>query len=159
MSKILLMQPQAYSKFPGMPMGLVYVGSALEHAEHQVNALDLSATPKSDSDLEEIVNQGNFEIIMPKGFVLQVGDQIILPGLNESNMPSYRSDNSLNCSALNLSSTSSRTDLSCTRENCSGRITSFAIVEKLLNKPYKIGLCLLVWAGAHQVVGLSYISM
>ena len=48
-------------------MGLIYVGSALEQAGHQVNALDLSATPKSDSDLEEIVNQGNFEIIMIGG--------------------------------------------------------------------------------------------
>ena len=66
MSKILLVQPWAYSKFPGMPMGLVSVGSALEEAGHEVNAIDLAATPKTDRDLEEIVSNG-FNIVMVGG--------------------------------------------------------------------------------------------
>lgn len=66
MKDILLIQPFAYSKYPGMPMGIIHTASALE-SEHDVTVLDLPSTPKTDKELEEVVGNGDFDVVMIGG--------------------------------------------------------------------------------------------
>lgn len=63
MSKVLVVQPWAYSKFPGMPNGLVVAASALQKAGHEVHAIHLHATPKTDMELESIIAEKGYEYV------------------------------------------------------------------------------------------------
>lgn len=64
MDKVILIQPQAYSKYPGMPMGLVHTASSLER-DYEVMTFDLVATPMNDEQLSSLImdEEPNFVLI------------------------------------------------------------------------------------------------
>src|SRR3989344_6674700 len=66
MSKVLLVQPEAFSNFKGMPMGLIHTATALE-SEHDVTALDLASTPMRDKDFTRFLEKTNPQHVLIGG--------------------------------------------------------------------------------------------
>lgn len=66
MDKVLLIQPQAYSKYPGMPMGLIHTASCLEK-DYDVMAIDLVSTPMNDGQLSSLIESYNPNFVLIGG--------------------------------------------------------------------------------------------
>ena len=66
MRKILLVQPIAFSKFPGMPMGMLYTAAALKN-DYQIDVLDLNATPLDPCSFRDRLEDYRPDVVMIGG--------------------------------------------------------------------------------------------
>jgi len=86
MSKIILFQPMAYSKYTGMPMGLLLTASNLT-SYHDVVAVDLVATPLTDKEIISFIVNENPDFVLIGGTSISQPESYHIASLIKTNFP------------------------------------------------------------------------